>query len=607
MFADHLFETRTHSAKYHTLTMTRTTSLTSRNAMSLRYLSIIPLFLLSAASAFAQEAKNPLRFVPGDAGLVIKIERPRQLVEMVEKHELFQKGLKLAGIREYYDTTTVQQAYQLIGYFEKELGKSRDEIIDDLGAGGIVLAMKVSEPQWIVIVLQSKDEKSLRRFMDVGLDVVAKELERQGLKDGIVRSKYHGYDLGKIGGELTFGIADGALIVGNQEQAVNSAIDVQLKKKDTKNILQNPIFAEANKKAPAKALAWGWTNLEEARKSPQFKSGLDAIALDPLQMVTVGGVTDLVRRSPYVAAAVAREGNDFRLGISMPRGRDGMSPLKHMILPPEGAGTLPPLLPPRTLSSSSYYLDLNQLWEKRVEILGKKNADGLEDGDKNLAKFLGGIKLQKLFKAMGPHQRIVVAQQKEQPYKIKPAAPIPAFALVVDTRDPSFAKDMSSIFRTGALLATFQVGLRLQEETYKDCEMVSYFFSETKKVEGDPQNVRFNFSPTYVSVGNHFIMSATAELARDLIDELRAEKKQTPIKASMRTQLQASGLADLIRVNEDATLTQLILAQALPPKTAKEELRAIVQWIEMLGSLRLESTYGASDFRYDILWQPKTK
>ena len=53
----------------------------------------------------------------------------------------------------------------------------------------------------------------------------------------------------------------------------------------------------------------------------------------------------------------------------------------------------------------------------------------------------------------------------------------------------------------GALLATFAVGLNLKEETYKECDIVSYFFSETKKVEGDPTNIRFNFSPSYVTVG----------------------------------------------------------------------------------------------------------
>ena len=78
-----------------------------------------------------------------------------------------------------------------------------------------------------------------------------------------------------------------------------------------------------------------------------------------------------------------------------------------------------------------------------------------------------------------------MARQKEQPYKIKPATPIPASALVVDMRDPSLSNDMNSIFRSAALLGTFQFGLQLKEETYKNCEMVSYYFSETKKVDGD--------------------------------------------------------------------------------------------------------------------------
>src|SRR6266849_5012989 len=99
----HLSETRDHPPKYHTLTIARTISLHSRNAMS-RYFSIVTLFLLTAGSVFAQDAKNPLRFVPGQVELVLKIDRPRLLVEMVESHELFKKAIKLAGVREYYDT-----------------------------------------------------------------------------------------------------------------------------------------------------------------------------------------------------------------------------------------------------------------------------------------------------------------------------------------------------------------------------------------------------------------------------------------------------------------------------------------------------------------------
>lgn len=572
--------------------------------MSSRWLCIVSL-LVFTSPVFAQDAKNPLRFVPGQAEWVVKVDRPLELLNAVEKNELFLQAQKLAGVRDYYETTNYQQLYQLIAYFEKELGKSRDEIIDELGGGGVVLGAKLTPPQGVVVAIQSKDEKRLRKFMDVALDILQKELERQESKDKIVRSKYLGHDVGQIGGKLAFAIADGALIIGSDEKALKLALDANAKKA---NVLQSPRFAEAYKKAPAKALAWTWLNLEEVRKNPDFKNGLDAASKDPFQMILFGGFTDLLKRSPYFTAALTPEGpNSYRAVIAMPVGQTGMAPLKHMIVPKAGANMLPPLQVPHVIASSSYCLDLGELWEKRVEILGKTNAAGLDDGEKNIAKFLGGIKLGKLFKAMGPNQRLVFAQQKDRPYKQKTSAPFPAFAVVVDMRDPSFAKDMNSIFRAGALVATFQYGLNLKEETYKDCELVSYYFSETKKVEGDPTYSRFNYSPTYVKVGNQFVMSATSELARDLIDALKAEQKQKPIQASMRTQLYASGLADIIRQNEDTTLTQLILSQALPPKTAKEELRAIIRFVEQLGTLRLESNYGVNDFRYDILWQAKKK
>ena len=576
--------------------------------MSPRWLTVLFLSALSASSAFAQEAKNPLRFLPSQVEWVVKIDRPRELFNAVEKNDLFEQAQKLAGVREFYDTTNFQQLYQLIAYFEKQLGKSRDEIIDELASGGIVLGAKLTPPQGVVLVIQSKDEVALRKFVDLALDVLQKEFDRQESKERIVRKKQDGYDVGQIGAKINFALVDAALIITSDEKVLKIALATNAKKNGQTSVLQVPGFVAAANKAPAKALAWTWLNLEQVRKNPQFTDGLKAASLDPLQMVLFGGFTDLLRRSPDVSAALtSTAANGYRLGIAMPVGREGMAPIKHMIVPADDTGMLPPLSAPRALSSSSYYLDLGQLWEKRVEILGKKNADGLDEGDKNLAKFLGGIKLAKLLKGIGPNHRLVFAQQKERPYKVKPTTAVPAFALVVDMRDPSFAKDMNSIFRSAALLATFSIGLNLKEETYKDCEMVSYFFTEAKKYDGDLEGIRFNFTPTYVTVGNQFVISATKELARDVVDALKDEQKQKPIQASMRTQLYASGFADIIRSNEDATLTQLILSQALPPNTAKEELRTILDWVERLGTLRLESNYGANDFRYDILWQAKKK
>lgn len=576
--------------------------------MSPRWLCGLCVLVLSASLAAAQEAKDPLRFVPGQAELVVKVDRPREVLEAVEKNDLFQQVQKLAGVREYYDSTNFQQLYQLIAYFEKELGKSRNEIIDDLGAGGLAIGARLTEPKWAVLILQAKDEPRLRRFMDVALDIIEKELDRQESKDRIVRKKYERYEIGQIGPKLAFAIADGALVIASDEKALKMALDANLAKNDQKSILTVANFTAARKAAPKKALAWTWLHLEEIRKYQQFNDGLNAASLDPLQVLLFGGLTDLLKRSPYLSASLLRENDTLhKVSIQMPRGREGMPALSHMILPADEKGTLPLLMPPRVVSTSSYFLDLGQYWDKRVDILGEKNAQGLEQGDKALAQVLGGIKLAKLFHAAGPHQRVVFAQQREAPYKIKPGAPFPAVAVVVSMRDPAFAKDMNAIFRSAALLGTFSVGLTLQEETYKDCEMITYTFNEKKKAEFDPSGIRFNFTPTYVTVGDQFVMSGTVELARDLIDVLKAEQKEKPSKASMRTQMFAKGFADIARTNEGAALTQLILAQALPAKTAKEELTAILNFIDQLGSLRVEMNYGANDFRYDIIWQAKKK
>jgi hypothetical protein len=575
--------------------------------MSPRWLCGLCVLLVSSSLAVAQEAKDPVRFVPIQAELVVRVDRPRDLIEAVEKNELFQQAQKLAGIREYYDSTSVRQFYQLIAYFEKELGKSRDEILDDLGAGGVVFAARVTEPKAAMLVLQAKDEARLRRFLDVALNVVEKELERQDSKDRVVRKKYQGYEIGRLG-PIAFTIADGALVIASDEKPVQMALDANLGKNDQRNLLALANYTSARKSAPKKVLAWSWLHLDEIRKDQKFKDGLEAASLDPFQVLLFGGLTNLVKRSPYLAASLLRESETLhRVRIQMPRGREGMPALSHMILPADENGTLPLLMPPRVVSTSSYFLDLGQYWDKRVGILGEKNAKGLEEADKNLGKVLGKIKLEKLFHTAGPHQRLVFAQQKETPYKIKSGAPFPAVALVVSMRDPSFAKDMNGILRGAALLATFSYGLNLKEETYKDCDMVSYQFNEKKKVEADPLGIRFNFTPTYVTAGDQFIMSGTAELARDLIDVLKAEQKEKPSMASMRTELFASGFADIARSNEGAALTQLILAQALPPKTAQEELTKILNFADRLGSLRLEMNYGANDFRYDFIWQAKKK
>jgi hypothetical protein len=286
-----------------------------------------------------------------------------------------------------------------------------------------------------------------------------------------------------------------------------------------------------------------------------------------------------------------------------------MAPIAKMVLPQKDPGSLPLLQPPRTFASLSYFMDLGEFWKHRDKIFNEQQAKALDDAEKQSAKFLAGVKLSTLFQQMGNHQRVVFTTPASSPYKTAPSTKIPSFAVVFDMRDPQFAKSMNFILRGVALVGTFasKSGLKMVEEQHSGCNLVCYYFPENKPFEGDPNGVRFNFSPCFTTVNDQLVMSSTVELGKDLIDEIKRGSMDTAQPATMRTQLYATGAAQALRDGEEQVLTQLILTQALPPGAAKEEVRKIIALVERLGVVGFEINYGQNDFRFDANWRAGAK
>ena len=573
--------------------------------MRLRMLLPAWLILLAPTLTRADSPKDPLRFVPREAEWVVKIERPRALVEAVEKHEIVQEALKIGGVRELYDSTNYRRLYQLIAYFEKEFGKDKYELLDALTGGGVVVAAKFDKPAGAMLVIQSKDEKLLRQFAQFVLDLTEKELARQESKEALQRKTYEGIETMQLGKQINVALVDGALVAATEGKILKSLLDRHLGKEKGERISTSANFNAARKTIPDNAHIWTWLDFEAVHKVPNFKTGFEAGSQDPNVMILFGGLIDVVRRTPYLTAYVTQENQDWQVRVQMPRGREGMSGIGKMVVPQKDPGSLPLLQPPRTFASISYFLDLGEFWVHRDKIFNKKQLEGLEKFEKQSGKFLGGVKLGQLLQQLGNHQRVVFATPSEPPYKFKPATKIPAFAVVLDMRDPAFGKSMNFLLRAAALLGTFasKSGLKMVEEEHAGHKLVAYYFPEDKEFEGDPNGIRFNFAPCFVQVADQFVMSSTVELGKDLIDEIKRGAKESPKAATMRTQLYATGAAQALRAGEEQVLTQLILGQALPPGQAREEVRRIIALVERLGVLGFEIDYGERDFRFDINWR----
>jgi len=145
--------------------------------------------------------------------------------------------------------------------------------------------------------------------------------------------------------------------------------------------------------------------------------------------------------------------------------------------------------------------------------------------------------------------------------------------------------------------------LKLKDETHGDIKIVGYRFDEKFQLKQDVQDIRFNFSPCFFSVGKQWVIASTMELGHELCDLLMKEDKGETTrgdKATVKTAVYGAGGAELLKSLEDVIVTQAILDQALSPDEAKEQTRTFIEVVRKLGTLRLESGYDEKSFHYDV-------
>ncbi len=360
---------------------------------------------------------------------------------------------------------------------------------------------------------------------------------------------------------------------------------------------------------PADPYAWMWINVEKVRKQDGSKALLDESAADPAQTILFGGWLDQFRRTPFLCGALVKSDAGFALTFRTPVGRDGMNEgLASLHLPSADAGgTLPLLEPKGVLFSMSYLLDLNHLWEHRAKIFNEKNAKGLEDFDRQAGKVLGGNKPSWLMTAAGAQQRFVVVHRDKSSYKSKARQNVPAFAQVFSMRDPkTFSQTMEAGLRIAALGGLTQIKLKLVEEKHGDLTIVGWRFAEDEVLEGDPDDIRLNFTPCFVAVGDQFVLSSTFELAHELADIIQNEAKGTVKKGetAMQMRFYSEGGADYLKTVEDQLLAATVLDRAVAPREAKEQVKKFLELVRRAGSIQIEQQYGAKDFRLDIKYAP---
>jgi hypothetical protein len=567
---------------------------------------------LLAAAARAEAPPDPLRLVPDQADFLFKIEDPGALTKTYSSLNLFKEFQKIDSFREAYDSTNFRRFYQLVAYFEKQMGHKWPELLDRLAGGGAALAVRIGDnPAPVLLVVQGKDEKLAGKFFSLARQVLDQELARQESKERLTQSAHRGMPTVHFGKQFHAALVGAALVMSNKPEALHRAIDLHIDGPE-KSLARLPGIAEARKVLPPRPLAWAWLNLEKIKQSPQAKNLLAEKQNDALLTVAAGSLLDLARRSPFLCAGIYRETDRLRVTIRFPRGLDGMPAKFALSHPPaDQRGSLPLLKPRNVLASSSSYFDVAQFWLQRKDLFNEKQVKTFEEFNKTSARILAGARFSDLLTQAGPYQRFVLVQPTKSGYKTQPAQLYPAGAFILSMRQPDkFSKSMDTLLRAAALLNGGQLNLKLVEEKKGRTTIVGYRFADERADRGpfrnDVNNSRFNFSPCFVRVGDQFVVSSTMELAAELVDLLEKEARETNPEADPvvnRTRLYAGGGAAVMRAFKDPLLTQTILGQAVSPEEAERQVQSLIDLVGRLGVVDIEQQFTKNSFHYDLCWK----
>ena len=580
------------------------------------------------ASAVRAGAKDPLRFFPAaHTDVVIKIEKPRALVESIVKHELSAQFQAIPQVREVLDSPDVRKFFQLIAYYERDLGAAWPDLLDKLAGGGIALGLKFAEadpPALLVIggtalglksgegdppallVIQGTDEATVSKFLELAAVVVEDEVVRQGGKNGIEKRKYHGVECWNLGKEAHVARIGDAILLSTKREALKAGIDQHFAKKGSLADDAGPKAAAAI--LPPNPVASVWVNFKPFKQTQKAKDLFAIPRNDLVQTIILAGIYDAARRSDFVAAGLYHDAGNFQFTIRLPAGRENMGTDAELHLPRDLAvgGTLPLLEPKGVLFSHSFYFDFDTLYKKREAIMPMKVAKDFAEGEKQVSRFLLGTSLPKFLSESGVYHRIVAVQPERVPeYKTEPGQRLPAAAFVTSMRDPAFAKSVTMLIKAGAFAFAGQASLTPWEGEIAGVPAFGYSFPEKGKFPDDPTNSRFNYQPTFAAVKDQYIFASNRGLCRDLIESIQKGERATAVSPNMQLQLNAKSLGDYANLAPDQALAAAILAQGLPVGQARKQTEALLGFAQKLGTVRLSTDYSAKDFRFELTWKTR--
>lgn len=559
---------------------------------------------MAARGAEEKPSGEVARWLTTDTVIYLEVNHTDRLIERLSDPRVLKPLQAVPSIRQAGERADLARLWNAVGVIAERLGSTPSQALADLTAGGIVFAVEApagGSPHGYVVVTPS-DPARLTRAHEILLELAREDAVKEGRPEPVKEGEYRGVTGYQAHDKVAHAILNGRLVIVDRPDTAKALIDRVLDGPGASEVLaDSALWKERKAAAGADAVAWGLARLDQLRELDPRRFGGGDEKPRPNQTLLLGGWIEVFRKSPLASAVLNWTGERLAGELTLATPREGIDAAFQGFAPGEGAGAPALATPSGTIASMSLWRDLAALWNSRADLFRPEDVQNLAKLDTFAGQFFGGRDFgADVLGAIGTNWRLVIANQDHAALKPAPDVKLPAFALVMDIKpdnDGDFAERLKVAFQSFIGVSNLSnvqkkaPPLELGSETFEGVDITTSRFMPPRHSQADgdtPPSVdtRYNFSPSAALVDNHFILSTSLGLTRDLIRSLRSPSPGAT-DGTFVTEADGAALAQLLSLNRERLVMRNMLEKGHEKEQAEAEVALLGALIRYLGRGRL--------------------
>lgn len=515
--------------------------------------------------------------LPSNVIALAEIPRLGDSIETIMEHPLRERLMGMPAYAAVMNSEPFKRLQMGIAAFEGSMQQPWQKAVHTLTDGGLTIALSPENDGSVAILVNSSDPQALERLQEfvLGLQLLSGKSAKQ--------TSYRDLTVHDVADGAKMVIFDNWMLLVNKPQFGKVIIDQYLDH-DRTTLQENPRFAQAQQQLQLSTsdqpAAWAYLDVETIRSAGLAKELFKERVDNYFGELVFGGVLANIRQTPFATLELDLDPSGVALHATTPHDRQWEAPREYFF-GEESAAAAPALLQvEERLFAVSTHRDLSQMWLRAGDLLGDKVLEQMAQADTQLTTFFSGLDFgEDILGAVEPGIQLVGKVQVYSDDAPVPAVKFPAFAVQFRMKDPdSTRSELRRVFQsfvgflniTGA--QSGQPPLDLGMERVGSAQLYTATYVPNRDmVDRQQAPVFFNFSPTVAFVGDHFILSSTTALARELcgVDDKSIETAERGTANTL-----ASVDAEIGRRALEANRTHLVASNMLEKGHSKEAAEA---------------------------------